>query len=106
MLRIDAAALRDIHIQYTLPMAHITQHITPYYSRARLPQPHSVPRVVEVASSRGITRRDGPAVETAFTLVGAAQMAVWSRGKLKRYKRKFAGVDAFTATKALLPGIF
>ena len=42
----------------------------------------------------------------AFTLVGAAQMAVWSRGKLKRYKRKFAGVDAFTATKALLPGIF
>ena len=55
------------------------------------------------------TRRTGiiplPAA-AAFTLVGAAQMAVWSRGKLKRYKRKFAGVDAFTATKALLPGIF
>ena len=42
----------------------------------------------------------------AFTLVGAAQMAVWSRGKLKRYKRKFNDEHAFTATKALVPGVF
>lgn len=42
----------------------------------------------------------------AFTLVGAAQMALWSRGKLKRYKRKFSADPAFTATHALLPGVF
>ena len=42
----------------------------------------------------------------AFTLVGAAQMAVWSRGKLKRYRRKFYQEDAFTATKALIPFVF
>lgn len=42
----------------------------------------------------------------AFTAVGAAQMAVWSRQKLKRYKRKFKGEAAFTATHALVPGVF
>ncbi|KAK7253716.1 very-long-chain enoyl-CoA reductase [Aureococcus anophagefferens] len=36
----------------------------------------------------------------------AWDMAVWSRGKLKRYRRKFYQEDAFTATKALIPFVF
>ena len=42
----------------------------------------------------------------AFAALGALQMSLWSRGKLKRYTRKFAGDEAFTATHALVPGVF
>ena len=42
----------------------------------------------------------------AFTAVGASQMAVWSRGKLKRYRRTFKDDAAFTADKALIPFVF
>lgn len=45
-------------------------------------------------------------VAGAFTLVGAAQMAVWSRGKLKRYKRKFKDEPLFKARHALIPGVY
>ena len=42
----------------------------------------------------------------AFTALGALQMGLWSKQKLKRYKRKFKDEDAFTATHALVPGVF
>ena len=42
----------------------------------------------------------------AFTAVGAAQMAVWARGKLKRYKRKFKASEVFTAKHALVPWVY
>ena len=42
----------------------------------------------------------------AFTTLGAWQMATWSKQKLKRYKRKFKDEEAFTATHALVPGVF
>ena len=42
----------------------------------------------------------------AFTALGAWQMATWSKQKLKRYKRKFKDEEAFTATHALVPGVF
>ena len=42
----------------------------------------------------------------AFTALGALQMGIWSKQKLKRYKRKFKDEDAFTAAHALVPGVF
>lgn len=41
-----------------------------------------------------------------FTVVGAAQMAVWARQKLRRYQRKFKDSPEFTVTSALIPGVF
>ena len=42
----------------------------------------------------------------AFTALGALQMGLWSKQKLKRHKRKFKDEGAFTATHALVPGVF
>ncbi|KAJ1451842.1 3-oxo-5-alpha-steroid 4-dehydrogenase-domain-containing protein [Pelagophyceae sp. CCMP2097] len=87
-LRSDGS--RDVVLPTWLPFRYVT---SPNYT-------------FEILSWAAFTAAFHSPVALLFTAVGAAQMAVWSKQKLKRYQKKFNGDLAFTAKHALLPGVY